>query len=58
MAMKTCASEKGFAGIKKTGLNNNSIDYKMELKIKNYTDRIFSSNNDYVFDVYSEKGMH
>jgi hypothetical protein len=56
--MKTFAAEKGFAGIKKTGLNNNSIDYKMELKIKNYTDRLFSSNNDYVFDIYSEKGLH
>jgi hypothetical protein len=58
IAMKTFAAEKGFAGIKKTGLNNNSIDYKMELKIKNYTDRLFSSNNDYVFDIYSEKGLH
>ena len=58
LAMRTCAAEKGFAGIKKTGLNNNSIDYKMELKIKNYTDRLFSSKNDYVFDIYSEKGLH
>lgn len=57
-AMTSVASEYGTSGIKKTGSNNNSLDYKMELKIIGYPDRLFSSNNDYIFDVYSEKGLH
>ena len=52
------ASEYGTSGIKKTGANNEALDYKMELKIMGYPDRLFSSNNDYRFDVYSEKGLH
>lgn len=57
-AMTSVATEYGTSGIKKTGSNNNSLDYKIELKIIGYPDRLFSSNNDYIFDVYSEKGLH
>ena len=57
-AMSSTSSETGNSGIKRTGTNNNALEYKMEVKINGYTDRLFSSNNDYVFDVYSEKGLH
>ena len=57
-ALSTRATEYGTAGIKKTGSNNNALDYKMEVKIKGYPDRLFSSNNNYYFDIYSEKGLH
>ena len=56
--MTSVATEYGTSGIKKTGSNNNSLDYKIELKIIGYPDRLFSSNNDYIFDIYSEKGLH
>ena len=57
-ALTSRATEYGTSGIKKTGMNNNALDYKMELKIKGYPDRLFSSKNDYVFDIYSERGLH
>ena len=57
-ALSMRARETGTAGIKKTGANNDALDYKMEVKIKGRTDRLFSSKNDYVFDIYSERGLH
>ena len=30
----------------------------MELKLINHDDRIFASNVDYYFDVFSDKGLH
>lgn len=57
-AIKNFASSQKDAGIKKTGTNNDALEYKMELKIKGYPDRLFSSKNNYVFDIYSEKGLH
>lgn len=57
-ALSSFASETGVSGIKKLGRNNKAIEYKMELKIKGHDDRLFSSNNDYIFDVFSEKGLH
>ena len=57
-AMKLRASESGTAGIKKFTSSNSSIEYKMELKIMGYPDRLFSSKNNYVFDIYSDKGLH
>lgn len=30
----------------------------MELKVTGKDDRLFSSNNDYYFDVFSDKGFH
>ena len=56
--LSSFAKEWGSSGIKKTGKNNNAIKYKMELKLVGEDDRLFSSNNDYVFDVYSAKGLH
>lgn len=57
-ALSMRARETGTAGIKKTGANNDALDHKMEVKIKGRTDRLFSSKNDYVFDIYSERGLH
>lgn len=57
-ALTSNASLYGTAGIKKTGSNNNSLEYKMELKIMGYPDRLFSSQNNYYFDIYSERGLH
>ena len=57
-ALSTFAGEKGYAGIKYTGRNNKAAKYRMELKIRGEDDRLFSSKNDYYFDVFSDKGMH
>lgn len=57
-ALANFAREWGSSGIKKTGKNNNTLKYKMELKITGEDDRLFSSNNDYYFDVFSDKGFH
>lgn len=57
-ALSMRARETGTAGIKKTGANNDALDYKMEVKIKGRPDRLFSNKNDYVFDIYSERGLH
>ena len=57
-ALANFAREWGSSGIKKTGKNNNTLRYKMELKIAGEDDRLFSSNNDYYFDVFSDKGFH
>lgn len=57
-ALSSFATEKGTSGIKKTNRNNKNIEYKMELKIMGYQERLFSSNNDYYFDIFSEKGFH
>lgn len=57
-ALANFAREWGSSGIKKTGKNNNALRYKMELKVAGHDDRLFSSNNDYYFDVFSDKGFH
>ncbi len=57
-AFTTIAPTRGASGIKLTGSNNKAIQYKMEVKIKGHDDRLFSSNNDYVFDVFSPRGLH
>ena len=57
-ALTVIASDKGTAGIKKINRNNKSMEYKMELKIKNHDDRLLASERDYYFDVYSDKGLH
>ena len=57
-ALSKVAASSDSAGIKQTGTNNHQLQYKMELKVNAYRDRLFSSNNDYRFDVYSEKGLH
>ena len=57
-ALSSFARATGTSGIKMTGRNNKTIEYKMELKIKGYDDRLFSSRNDYRFDIFSDRGMH
>lgn len=57
-AMTMKATETGSSGIKKFGSNNNALEHKIEIKIMGYPDRLFSSNNNYKFDIYSEKGLH
>lgn len=49
---------KGASGIKQTGRNNKAAEYKIELKIIGHDDRLFSSKNDFNFDIFSERGMH
>lgn len=57
-ALSSFAKMKNSSGIKQTGRNNETIRYKMELKIAGEDDRLFSSNNNYYFDIFSDKGMH
>lgn len=57
-ALSSISTAKGNTGVKLTGKNNATIKYKMELKISGNDDRVFSSNNDYYFDSYSEIGLH
>lgn len=57
-ALTSFATSKGSSGIKKTGRNNKAIEYKMELKLTGHNDRLFSSKNDFCFDIFSEKGIH
>lgn len=57
-ALSTYAGANGTSGIKQTGKNNKALEYKMELKILGEDDRLFSSKNDYYFDIFSDRGMH
>lgn len=57
-ALPNFARAKGESGIKLIGRNDKTVEYKVELKISRYLDRLFSSNNDLYFDIYSEKGLH
>ncbi len=57
-ALTTTAGKLGTSGIKKTDTGNKSAEHKIELKIMGYPDRLFSSKNDYKFDIYDEKGLH
>ena len=56
-SMINFSDRSGSSGLKKVRPDR-IVDYTMELKIKGYTDRLFSSNNDYVFDIYSDRGLH
>lgn len=57
-ALTTAGADKGMSGIKKITKNNKAMEYKMELKIINHDDRLFASNKEYYFDVFSDKGLH
>lgn len=57
-ASQNFAGDVGSSGVKRMGGSNQALAYKYEIKIKGYPDRLFSSQNDYKFDVYSEKGLH
>ena len=57
-ALSMFGTERGTSGIKLTKKNNKSQEYAMEVKLMGHDDRLFSSKNDYRFDVFSEKGLH
>lgn len=57
-AISKTAKRQSDTGIKLTGSNNKRIKYKMEAKLKDHNDRLYSSNNDYYFDIFDEKGLH
>ncbi len=57
-ALSKLAGARGSSGVKQTGRNNESQEYKMELKISGHDDRLFSSKNNFRFDIFSERGMH
>ena len=54
-ALPLDARAVGTPGVKKTGRN---IEHKVELKIIGHDDRLFSSNNNYYFDIFSDVGLH
>lgn len=56
--LNTFASDWGSTGIKKTGTNNKALEYKLEIKIMGHDDRLFSVDNNYYFDVFSDRGLH
>lgn len=57
-ALSTFAGATGESGIKQMGRNNKALEYKIELKLKGHDDRLFSSKNDYYFDIFSDRGLH
>ncbi|MBQ4114059.1 hypothetical protein IJD34_01505 [bacterium] len=57
-ALPLDAKALGSSGVKKTGRNNDSIEHKVELKISGHNDRLFSSQNNYYFDIFSDVGLH
>ncbi len=57
-ALSSFSTEKGNSGIKLIKHCNKSLEYKMELKLAGHDDRLFSSKNDYCFDIFSDKGLH
>lgn len=57
-AMSLSATKQGTAGVKKIEGAGKAGTHQIELKIMGYPDRLFSNNNDYNFDIYSEKGLH
>lgn len=57
-ALSHHSTEKGNSGIKSTARNNKKQKYKMEVKLAGKDDRLFSSNNDYYFDIFSPVGLH
>lgn len=57
-ALSNLARAKGESGIKQIGRNKKTAEYKIEIKLNKYPDRLFSSKNDFYFDVYSERGLH
>ena len=52
------AKAQGSSGVKKTDRNNDKIAHKVELKAIGHDDRLFSSKNDYYFDIFSGVGLH
>ena len=56
-ALTVMTSSEGATGIKHL-TNNDALAYKIEAKIKGMVSRLFSSKNDYVFDIFSKDGLH
>ena len=57
-ALSSFAAERGASGIKRIVHNNKTPGYKYELKLIGHDDRLFSTTDDYFFDVFSDKGLH
>lgn len=57
-ALSSFAGATGESGIKQMGRNNKALEHRIELKLKGHDDRLFSSRNDYYFDIFSDKGLH
>ena len=57
-ALPSFATATGTSGIKKVGTNNKALEYKWELKIKGHDDRLFSVDDNYYFDIFSNRGLH
>lgn len=57
-ALPLDAKAQGSSGVKKTGRNNDKLVHKVELKANGHNDRLFSSKNNYYFDIFSEIGLH
>ena len=57
-AMSLLASKLGSSGVKRIESGGRAGSYQIELKIMGHPDRLFSSKNDFIFDIYSEKGLH
>lgn len=57
-ALSSFAGATGESGIKLMGRNNKALEHRIELKLKGHDDRLFSSRNDYYFDIFSDKGLH
>lgn len=57
-ALALDAKAQGSSGVKKTGRNNDSLIYRIETKLAGHNDRLFSSKNNYYFDIFSETGLH
>ena len=57
-ALTLVANTAGSSGIKQTAGNNQALEHKMEVKLSGHDDRLFSSKNDFRFDIFSERGLH
>ena len=57
-AITHLSTEKGNSGVKLTSRNNEKLKYKMEVKLAKENDRLFSSKNDFCFDIFSPIGLH
>ena len=56
-ALTTTTASSGASGIKRMN-NNKTLAHKIEVKINGKTPRLFSSQNNYVFDIFSFDGLH
>ena len=56
-ALSMMAASEGATGIKHL-TNNDALAHKIEAKIKGNVSRLFSSKNNYVFDIFSKDGLH